>query len=73
MTYYRDVIDFLDVDINEDETMKVNASYMAVYSPIPYIPQVLTIGILNIFTDNVAVIFYGARIVNLLVSVFLLT
>ncbi len=72
MTYYRDVIDFLDVDINEDETMKVNASYMAVYSPIPYIPQALTIGILNIFTDNVAIIFYGARIVNLLVSVFLL-
>lgn len=72
MIYYRDVIDFLDVDINEDETMTVNASYMAVYSPIPYIPQALTIGILNIFTDNVAIIFYGARIVNLLVSVFLL-
>ena len=72
MTYYRDVIDFLDVDINEDETMNVNASYMAVYSPIPYIPQALTIGILNIFTDNVAIIFYVARIVNLLVSVFLL-
>ena len=72
ITYYRNVIDFLGVDINEDETMTVNASYMAVYSPIPYIPQALTIGILNIFTDNVAVIFYGARIVNLLVSVFLL-
>lgn len=72
ITYYRNVIDFLGVDINEDETMTVNASYMAVYSPIPYIPQALTIGILNIFTDNVAIIFYGARIVNLLVSVFLL-
>ncbi len=35
---------------------------MAVYSPIPYIPQAFTIAICNLLTDNVAIIFYATKV-----------
>ncbi len=71
-THYKEVIDFLKTETKENENITENGCYMAVYSPIPYIPQALTISILDIITDNVAVIFYGARLVNLLVAILIL-
>lgn len=71
-TYYDDVIRSTGVEVDEENTITVGGEYMAVYSPLPYIPQALTIRIMSLFTDNLLIIFYMTRIVNLLVSVFLL-
>lgn len=71
-TYYDDVIRSANVNVDKDNTIYVGGEYMAVYSPIPYIPQALTIKIVSLFTNNLLIIFYMTRIVNLLVSVFLL-
>ena len=71
-TYYDDVIRSAGVEVDEENTITVGGEYMAVYSPLPYIPQALTIRIMSLFTDNLLIIFYMTRIVNLLVSVFLL-
>lgn len=72
VTYYREVIDFLKVETKEGEMIDENGCYMAVYSPIPYIPQALTIVICDLLTDNVAIMFYMTRIVNLIVAVMIL-
>lgn len=71
-TYYDDVIRSAGVEVDEENTITVGGEYMAVYSPLPYIPQALTIRLMSLFTDNLLIIFYMTRIVNLLVSVFLL-
>lgn len=71
-TYYREVINFLNTSIKNEENIYVNGSYMAVYSPIQYIPQVIVIKALSVFTKNVSIIFYSARIANLLIAISLL-
>ena len=71
-THYNEIIDFLGTEIKEGENIIENGCYMAVYSPIPYIPQAFTIAICNLLTDNVAIIFYATRLVNLIVSVMIL-
>lgn len=71
-TYYSDVIDFLDVEKKEGEEKTIDASSTAVYSPIPYIPQSLAIAFLDLLTDNVAIMFYAARLLNLIVSIIIL-
>lgn len=71
-TYYDDIIRTRNVKLDEDKTCYVGGEYMAVYSPLPYIVQSLTIKIVSLFTDNLLVIFYITRILNLLVSVLIL-
>ena len=70
--YYKEVIEFLGTNTEDGEMITENGCYMAVYSPIPYIPQAITIAITDLFTDNVAIMFYLARLVNLLVTIFIL-
>lgn len=69
---YKEVIDFLKVETKEGETITEGACYMAVYSPIPYIPQAITIAICDLLTDNVAIMFYMTRLVNLMVAIIIL-
>lgn len=71
-TYYDDIIRSRHIKIDKENNCYVGGEYMAVYSPIPYIPQALTIKIVSLFTKNLLVIFYMTRIVNLLVSILLL-
>ena len=71
-TYYDDIIRSADVEVDEENAITVGGEYMAVYSPLPYLPQALTIRIVSLFTNNLLIMFYITRIVNLLVSVFLL-
>lgn len=71
-TSYKQVLKFLSVNTVDGENFYEGASYMAVYSPIPYLPQAITIFFLDIFTDNVAIMFYGARIANLIVAIVIL-
>ncbi len=69
--FYSSLRNSLDKKIDE-RTVKVDGSYMAVYSPVPYIPQALAIKIVSIFTDRVVIIFYLARLANLVVSIIIL-
>lgn len=69
--YYEDVRNSLNKEIT-DEKIWVNGSYMAVYSPIPYIPQAIAIRIVSLLTNNVLVIFYVARLSNLIFAIFIL-
>lgn len=71
-THYNEVINFLKTETKEGENITENGCYMAVYSPIPYIPQAITIAVFDLLTDNVAVMFYATRLVNLIVSVMIL-
>lgn len=71
-TYYDDIIRSRNVNVDQNSINTVGGEYMAVYSPIPYIPQAIAIKVTSIFTNNLLVIFYIARIVNLLVSVAIL-
>lgn len=71
-TYYDDVIRSKSVKLDNENKIYVGGEYMAVYSPIPYIPQAITIRIVSLFTKNLLVIFYLTRIVNLAVSIALI-
>lgn len=71
-TYYDDIIRSRNVNVDSTSTNTVGGEYMAVYSPIPYIPQAIAIKVTSIFTNNLLVQFYMARIVNLLVSIAIL-
>lgn len=68
---YNDLKDRLKKQITE-ETNKTDMKYTAVYSPIQYLPQALGICIANIFTDNVFIIAYSARIFNMIFAVLLI-
>lgn len=69
--YYRDVIDTMNEQIT-DENVDINGSYMAVYSMVPYIPQALAIKVVSSFTNRVLIIFYAARLANLIVAIAIL-
>lgn len=69
--YYKDVIQSADAVITND-TILEDGSYMAVYSFVPYIPQTLAIKIVSLFTNRVVVLFYAARLANLIVAVLML-
>lgn len=71
-TSYKQNFNFLKVQKVEGENFYEGGSYMAVYSPIPYIPQAVAIFFLDLITNNVAVMFYGARIANLLIAILML-
>ena len=71
-TSYKQNFNFLNVETVDGDTFYEGGSYMAVYSPIPYIPQAITIFFLDLITNNVAVMFYGARIANLIVAILML-
>ena len=69
--YYSSLRNSLNEKIGE-ETVKVDGSYMAVYSIVPYIPQAIAIKFASLFTDRVVTIFYLARLANLIVSIIIL-
>lgn len=60
------VRDSFDIKIDEKDTVGAGFVNLATYSPVAYIPQAIGIGLANLFTDRVAVIFYAARVFSLL-------
>lgn len=76
-TYWRDITyesikDSINVSLKADEKEYTDMSYVAVYSPIQYIPQAIGIAVTRIFTDNVLVMAYSARVTNLLFALIIM-
>lgn len=69
--YYDDLRKSLNKEIT-DENIWVNGSYMAVYSAVPYIPQAIAIRVVSLFTNKVVIIFYAARLANLIFAICIL-
>lgn len=58
-------------ELNWDETLDYKFGNTSLYSAISYLPQATGIKIADIFTNNVKAIFYGGRLGNFIVSMFL--
>lgn len=69
---YRDFIKIKDKKIDENDVSIPNMENVAVYSPIQYIPQALGMKIAKLFTDNLLIVLYAARILNLATCILLL-
>lgn len=69
---YADVKEKLNIEINKEETGILNPETAAVYSFVQYIPQSIGIAIGRIITDNMYLITYAGRIVNMIFSILLL-
>ena len=65
--YTRDTItQSLKIKVNRSERIDGSFVNLATYSPVAYFPQVVGIWVASIFSDRVAVMFYAARLFNLL-------
>ena len=62
----------LDVKLNEDNKGILNPETAAVYSFVQYIPQATGIALARLVTDNVYLITYGGRIVNMIFALLVL-
>lgn len=76
-TYWRDITydtirKSTNVSLDNDKKEYTDMSYVAVYSPIQYIPQAIGIALTRIFTDNVLMMAYSARVTNLLFALLIM-
>lgn len=69
---YQKMKELLNVKLNEDNKGILNAETAAVYSFVSYIPQATGIALARLVTDNVYLITYGGRIVNMIFALFVL-
>ena len=69
---YQMMKELLDVKLNEDNKGILNAETAAVYSFVQYIPQATGIALARLVTDNVYLITYGGRIVNMIFALLVL-
>lgn len=70
---YRDIINNFKYKINDNNISFLSGGSMDIYSPVQYMPQVLGIKIFKLFTSNIVLIIYGARLFNTIVGIILLT
>ena len=69
---YQMMKELLDVKLNEDNKGILNPETAAVYSFVQYIPQAIGITLARIVTDNVYLITYGGRLVNMIFALLVL-
>lgn len=69
---YKMVQEKLEVTLEKDKQGILNPETAALYSFIQYIPQATGIALARLVTDNVYLITYAGRLVNLLVALILL-
>lgn len=69
---YQMMKELLDVKLNEDNKGILNPETAAVYSFVQYIPQATGIALARLVTDNVYLITYGGRIVNMIFALLVL-
>lgn len=70
-TYFEDVIRSRNVKLNYSDKVDIGGEYMAVYSPLPYLPQVLAIKFIKLFTNKLILIFYFTRLINLIIAILI--
>ena len=69
---YREVKERLKIQINEDDKEVLNPETAAVYSFVQYVPQATGIAIARLFTNNVYIITYAGRFLNMIVAIAIL-
>ena len=70
---YRDTIEQFEANISDSSKITpIKMSTTAIYNPIQYLPQTLGVIIAKIFTNNVMLMSYSARLFNMIVSIILL-
>lgn len=69
---YSKMKELLGVKLNEDNKGILNPETAAVYSFVQYIPQATGIALARLVTDNVYLITYGGRIVNMIFALLVL-
>ncbi len=69
---YQTMKQLLSVKLNEDNKGILNPETAAVYSFVQYIPQATGIALARLVTDNVYLITYGGRIVNMIFALLVL-
>ena len=69
---YNDLIDIKDKQIDNNDIDTTNMDTVAVYSPIQYIPQAIGMIFARLFSDNLLLMLYMARLFNLIVCIILL-
>lgn len=70
---YSDIIHNLKYKINNNDTYFISGGSMDIYSPVQYIPQVIGIKISKLFTSNIVLLIYSARLFNMIVGIILLS
>ena len=71
-TTYPDVKYALGIELDENDTYRIDSAAAAVYAFIQYIPQAIGIAIARIFTSKPLIMTYAGRIFNILFSMFIL-
>ena len=71
-TTYPDVKYALGIELDENDTYKIDSTTSALYAFIQYVPQAIGIAIARIFTDKPLIMAYAGRIFNILFSMFIL-
>lgn len=69
---YNDIKKATSVKLDNENRAFADMSYVAVYTPIQYIPQAIGISIARLFTDRILIMTYAARIANLIVAMGLI-
>ena len=69
---YQTMKELLGVKLNEDNKGILNPETATVYSFVQYIPQATGIALARLVTDNVYLITYGGRIVNMIFALLVL-
>lgn len=69
---YQMMKELLDIKLNEENKGILNPETAAVYSFVQYIPQATGIALARLVTDNVYLITYGGRIINMIFALLVL-
>ena len=69
---YKDVIEFMKKDLNNDVRETTDMSTVAIYSPIQYFPEAIGIFVARLFSDKVITMVYAARLANVISCITLL-
>lgn len=72
-TYFEDIIRTRNIKLDYSNKVDIGGEYMAVYSPLPYLPQVIAIKFIKVFTNKLILIFYFTRLINLIISICIVT
>jgi len=65
----RDTIDNRNLKLDKDNLRWYSFPNMALYSPISYLPQLVGVVLMDLFTDSVLLIIYTGRILGLAVTI----
>lgn len=69
---YNNTFDYIDKEIDYNETEKANISTAAIYHPVQYISTTIGLAIAKIITTNPVIFIFMGRLSNIIISILLL-